>query len=94
VAAVAVGGRRTGDTDAANLVVACCKWNSLKSDSSARTHAARHPKHPVKGRYGEATSWDGLAAIFVTLARARPKVLTATDRKWLDAPEAHYEATG
>ncbi len=83
-----------GATDSANLVVACCKCNTLKSDSTVRAHAARHPKRPVKGRYGEPTSWDGLAAVFVTLARARPEALKATDRKWLAALETHYKTAG
>jgi hypothetical protein len=79
-----------GATDVSNLVVACCKCNSLKSDISADAHTARYPKRRVKGRYGEPTGWDGLAAVFMTLARVRPSVLTAGDRKWLKVLEAHY----
>jgi len=83
-----------GATDASNLVVACCKCNSLKSDAAAATHAAKHPKRQIKARYGEPTAWDGLAAVFVTLARARPNTLARSDRRWLSALEAYYESAG
>ena len=90
VAAFAKG----GSTAASNLVVACCKCNSRKSDISAAIHAAKHPRRPIKGQYGEPTAWDGLAAVFVVLARTRPKALAPSDQKWLSALEAFYESVG
>jgi hypothetical protein len=56
-------------------------------------HARKRPKRQVKGRYGEPTAWDGLAAVFVTLAHAEPGALTSTERKWLTALEAYYHST-
>jgi hypothetical protein len=44
---------KRGATDPSNLVVACCKCNSLKSDASASAHATKHPKRRIKSRYGE-----------------------------------------
>lgn len=84
--------RQGGATDASNLVVACCKCNSLKSDVSASVHVSKHPKRAIKSRYGEPVAWDGLAAVFVTLARLEPDELISTDRKWLVALEEYYRA--
>lgn len=90
VAAFAKG----GTTEASNLVVACCKCNSLKSDVAADAHVAKHPKRRIRGRYGEPTAWDGLAAVFVVLARTRRNALNTIDRNWLAALEAHYASAG
>jgi hypothetical protein len=82
---------RGGATETSNLAVACCKCNSRKSDAVAGTHAAKYPKHKITGRYGEPVAWDGLAAVFVALARQHPEALTSTDRQWLIALQNFYD---
>ena len=52
----------------------------------------------VKGKHGEPVHWDGLASVFVLLARqvARQaeRPLTAAEKGWLLAFEAHYAELG
>ena len=79
-----------GATDKLNLAVACSKCNSVKSDISAPDHAAKHPKRRVRGRFGEPVAWDGLAAVFLVLARRQLDTLTPTDRQWLAALDDFY----
>jgi hypothetical protein len=58
---------------------------------------AEHPPRPVKGKYGEPKHWDGLASMFIVLAREAPARLSASERLWLRALESHVrkiKATG
>jgi hypothetical protein len=83
---------RGGAHDPRNFAVACNKCNVVKSASEKADHLKRHPPRQVKGRYGEPTCWDGLASLFVVLARQHPQRLTRTERIWLRELETYIRA--
>ncbi len=72
-----------------NFAVACNKCNVRKSAAEISNYLADHPPRAVKGKYGEPTHWDGLASLFIVLARQAPATLTSNERLWLSALEAY-----
>ena len=72
VLAVTRGGQNTLD----NYVSACWECNLAKSNDAGWTPTPR-----------QSSSWDGLLAAFVGLARSGDYVPDATDKKWLHAVE-------
>jgi hypothetical protein len=78
-----------GEHGEANFVAACSRCNALKGDRSAAEFAADHPKRTVRSTHGEPKRWDGLASYFIVVGRANEGALTAQERKWLHALEAH-----
>ncbi len=61
-------------------MVACNKWNALKSDGSPK-----EPGRCIAGKYGEPEHWDGLSTLFMLLAEDDPAGLSPAERKWLEA---------
>ena len=82
---------RAGGHSAENFAVACNKCNVRKSSEEKARFLAARPPRPVKGKYGEPRHWDGLASLFVVLARQSPSSLTASERLWLRALEAYAQ---
>jgi hypothetical protein len=80
---------RGGKHAVENLAVACNKCNVRKSAQEKAKYLAEHPPRPVKGKCGEPKHWDGLASLFVVLARQSRGTLTSTERLWLRSLEAH-----
>jgi 5-methylcytosine-specific restriction endonuclease McrA len=75
-----------GGADAeANFVTACNKCNSIKSAPDPEKFEREHRLQPIKGKYGEPKYWDGLAAVFVHLAKLDEGRLTRSEKGWLDA---------
>ncbi len=74
-----------GECTENNLVTACSKCNVRKSNSSMERWEQRKKRKPIKGRYGEPESWDGLSTTFVTLAQRHFDKLSASDRDWIKA---------
>ena len=74
-----------GPSVIANLATACNKCNARKSDFRADKFTERHPRIPVKGKYGDPMDWDGLSNLFVLLVSNHPEAATATERAWLRA---------
>jgi 5-methylcytosine-specific restriction endonuclease McrA len=63
---------RGGGDALTNFAVACNKCNIRKSAADKAKYLAEHPPRPVKGKYGEPRHWDGLASLFIVLARKPP----------------------
>ena len=68
-----------------NLRTACWKCNVRKSSAQVDKWEQRVKRIPVKGKYGEPQSWDGLTSVFVMLAERRFSSLTSGERQWLKA---------
>lgn len=77
--------KRDGAHSAENFVTACAKCNVRKNDRELRTWITRDKRNPVKGKYGEPRTWDGLSSVFVVLAKRYPSMLSVTDREWMTA---------
>ena len=84
---------KQGAHDEPNLVVACNKCNVRKKDGLPEDYVEREPGKPVKGPYGEPQHWDGLASLFLVLARDELKVLTPNEREWFHALEAFKKSS-
>jgi hypothetical protein len=80
---------RGGSHGVENFAVACNKCNACKSAEEKANYLSEHPPRSVKGKYGEPKHWDGLASLFVVLARQSPARLTASERAWLRAIESY-----
>jgi hypothetical protein len=78
-----------GVNDEVNLAVACNKCNARKSSRRKEEFLDENPPKPVKRKHGEPLHWDGLASLFVLLARDNETSLTPSERLWLRALEAH-----
>ena len=78
-----------GAHDARNFAVACNKCNVRKSAAEKARYLKDNPPKRVKGKYGEPSHWDGLASLFVVLAREHPERLTRSERLWLLALETY-----
>src|SRR5258708_1784403 len=74
---------RGGVDDPENFGVACNKCNVRKSTAEKARYLKENPRKRVKGKYGEPKNWDGLASLFVVLARENPERLSASERLWL-----------
>jgi 5-methylcytosine-specific restriction endonuclease McrA len=72
-----------------NFAAACNKCNVRKSAAEKKRYLKENPPKRVKGKYGEPKHWDGLASLFVVLARDNPTQLTQNEREWLRALESH-----
>ena len=48
-----------------------------------------NPLKRVKGKYGEPRYWDGMASVFVVLARNKVDRLTISERTWLQEIEKY-----
>ena len=84
----------TGGThDASNFATACARCNARKSARSRENYLAEANPWRVSGKHGEPESWDGMASLFVILARKSGRPLTVVERDWLRALEAHYDHT-
>ena len=71
------------DFDEDNLVVACNKCNARKGSRQKDMFLKENPPRPVKGKRGEPRYWDGLASVFVVLARESQSRLTRNEKAWL-----------
>jgi 5-methylcytosine-specific restriction endonuclease McrA len=87
VRAIADGGAH----DISNFTASCARCNARKSDRDAAAWTSANPPWKVKGKYGEPEEWDGLASLFVLLARKTLRPLTTVEKDWLRAIEAHYD---
>ena len=79
-----------GAHDISNFTASCARCNARKSDRPAEAWIDANPPWRVKGKYGEPEDWDGLASLFVVLARKTQRPLTTVEKDWLRAIEAHY----
>jgi hypothetical protein len=62
-----------------------------KSAIPAEEFRTGSPFHPVKGKYGEPTQWDGLSTLFMVLMKQAPSNASPTERDWLRALESQPE---
>jgi len=83
---------KDGADDIANFATVCVKCNTRKSARSKDTYLEESNPWTVKAKHGEPEHWDGLASLFVVLARKTKRPLTSTEKEWLRAFEAHYKA--
>lgn len=81
-----------GAHDPSHFALACARCNQRKGDLTTAAFIRRYPRPVVKGQHGEPTSWDGLSSGFLAFGHAAPDELTATERKWVQALEAEFEA--
>jgi 5-methylcytosine-specific restriction endonuclease McrA len=82
---------RGGPHGESNFVTACNKCNARKNDRLADDYVKVAPPKPVRGKYGEPRDWDGLASLFLVLARDETD-LTPSERRWLRALQRVYGA--
>lgn len=73
-----------------NFRTACWKCNTRKGDAPLEAWEQREKRSPVKGKYGEPETWDGLTTLFIALAERNPGLLTTTERDWLRALRAPH----
>ena len=73
-----------------NFATICARCNARKSTRTKDAFVNLSQPWKVKGKYGEPVHWDGLASAFVVLGRRYSSLLSANDRKWLQALEARY----
>jgi len=85
---------RGGAHDASNFATACARCNARKSARSKEEYLESATPWAVRGKRGEPQHWDGLAAVFVALARQSKDDLTVAERDWLTALEEHYTVGG
>lgn len=83
-----------GAHDISNFATSCSRCNTRKSARSADEYLKVSDPWTVKGKHGEPEHWDGLASLFVLLARRAERPLTAAEKDWLHAFEAHYAQGG
>jgi hypothetical protein len=76
---------RGGADTADNFVTACNKCNATKNAAESAAFATRHPRRPIRARYGEPKTWDGLSTVFVLLAKQMPTDVTASEAEWYRA---------
>ena len=74
-----------GPSELKNLVTSCHKCNLSKGPKTLTKWNERSKGKPIKSKYGEPQHWDGLSAVFVTLANRHQVALTADERKWIKA---------
>jgi len=88
IEAFATGGAHSEE----NFATICAKCNARKGTRTRAEHATLDAQRVVKGKYGEPTAWDGLASAFVVLASESQRPLTVTEKGWLRALDAWYDA--
>ncbi|MFH1219127.1 MAG: HNH endonuclease [Candidatus Eisenbacteria bacterium] len=86
-----VGG---GAHDISNFATACARCNARKSDHTKDQYLEISRPWKVRGQHGEPEHWDGLASLFVILARHSNRPLTGAEKGWLRAFEEHYAQRG
>lgn len=72
-----------GDDSEDNLVTACNKCNTRKSNKDYQRFVKQESFRRVKGFYGEPLKWDGLAGLFIILSNKYS--LTLIDKQWKKA---------
>lgn len=77
-----VAAAKGGGIDETNLLTACNKCNTRKSDTAEDKHRARNPRRRIRAKYGEPKMWDGLSAMFLALARDNPDAVSTAEREW------------
>lgn len=77
-----------GAHDPSNFATACARCNARKSARKKEDYLALAAPWRVRGKHGEPKRWDGLAGLFVALARSATD-LSATERAWLKVLEPH-----
>lgn len=70
-----------GADELKNLATACNKCNARKNRRTVPEFQEAHPLRRVKGRFGEPKTWDGLTAVFLSLAEGG-MTLTSTEKAW------------
>lgn len=85
VEAFVAGGRHEID----NFAAVCARCNARKSARSRQEYEAAAAAWKVKGKHGEPTAWDGMAAVFVALAERSTRKLSPREAEWLQALKAH-----
>lgn len=85
---------RGGVHDPSNFAAACFRCNSRKSKSTTPEYLLRARPWRVKGKHGEPTAWDGLASVFLVLARQDPSALTPIECKWKLELESRLDSSG
>jgi 5-methylcytosine-specific restriction endonuclease McrA len=81
-----------GAHEISNFAVVCARCNARKSNRSREDYLRTSHPWNVKGKYGEPTSWDGLSALFVVLARTSSTSVSTSERRWLAALERYFSA--
>ena len=79
-----------GAHDISNFTTSCGRCNTCKSARPADEYLKVSKPWTVKGKRGEPEHWDGLASLFVLLARKAERPLTAAEKGWLREIETHY----
>jgi 5-methylcytosine-specific restriction endonuclease McrA len=79
-----------GAHDIANFATICARCNARKGMRTREQHLAVDQPWRVRGKYGEPMAWDGLASIYVMLARRLTRTLTASETGWLTALEDQF----
>jgi len=79
-----------GAHDRSNFTTCCNRCNARKSARPAIDFLEESQPWKVKGKYGEPEDWDGLASLFVVLARKTQRPLIRTEKDWLRAIEEYY----
>jgi len=74
-----------GPSTEENLVTSCAKCNGRKSNAPLPDWDGREKRKPIKAKFGEPESWDGLSSLFVLLAERNLASLTAGEHEWLRA---------
>ena len=74
-----------GPGNAENLVTACNKCNTRKSNSDAAAWEREHPVKRIKSKYGEPANWDGFSSLFLYFAGECAPKLTETEKAWVKA---------
>jgi hypothetical protein len=80
---------RGGLHDSSNFAAVCARCNARKSTKTAAAFLTESQPWQAKGKHGEPVAWDGMAAVYVLLARQRVEKLSAAEREWLEAIETH-----
>ena len=76
-----------GGHDSTNFATVCARCNARKGARLNDDYLTEANPWVVKGKHGEPVAWDGLASVFVALARQSRRPLATTERAWLSALE-------
>jgi hypothetical protein len=69
-----------------NLVTCCNRCNMRKNNADPAKWERDHPLKRIKSKTGEPENWDGLASLFLFLARERySESLSRSERDWVNA---------
>ena len=76
-----------GAHNISNFATVCARCNARKSARRKDDYLTEANPWVVKGKYGEPVAWDGLASVFVVLAKQSRRPLATTEQVWLRALE-------